>query len=433
MRAAALLAAVDQVDLVSLLTVPLFTGAIGYLTNWSGVWMLFEPVRFAGWRLPGLAPLVRFLPRRAQQIPGVMHGAVGWQGIIPSRAAKMGSLAVDKGIAKLGSPSEFYSELDPEAIAEHVLRTARGDMRATVERVMEREHPALWRDLPPRLRERVHARVQEQLPDIVRALMDDIGENIDQLLDIKLMVIRRMEAHPELANRIFRAVGEKELRFIVNFGFWFGLALGVPTAILTEVLFDAWWLLPVLGVVIGYVTNLLAIVMIFEPAEPRRILGIRWHGLFLRRQDEVAEVYARIIAEDIVTSANIGAELMHGPRSDRTRHLIESAMRPAVDRATGPLQRYVRVAVGTREYDAIRDSVAAEAVDYTITPFQDPAFNERQSERIRTLVAGRMREMAPPDFTEMLRTAIREDEWLLYLHGAVLGFGAGLVHLAIFG
>ena len=41
--------------------------------------------------------------------------------------------------------------------------------------------------------------------------------------------------------------------------------------------------------------------------------------------------------------------------------------------------------------------------------------------------------MGPDDFAEMLRTAIKEDEWLLYLHGAVLGFGAGLIHLAIFG
>ena len=41
--------------------------------------------------------------------------------------------------------------------------------------------------------------------------------------------------------------------------------------------------------------------------------------------------------------------------------------------------------------------------------------------------------MEPPEFSEMLRTAMREDEWLLYLHGAVLGFGAGLLHLAIFG
>ena len=421
-------------DLIRALTVPLFTGAIGYLTNWSGVWMLFSPVEFAGVRLPGLQPLVRFLPRRLQQIPGVMHGALGWQGIIPSRAAKMGSLSVDKGIAKLGSPAEFYAEIDPEAIAEHVLQTARTDMHEVVERTMEREHPALWRDMPPRLRKALHQRVQEQLPDIVRNLMQQIGDNLDHLLDIKLMVIRRMEANPALANKIFQAVGQQELRFIVNFGFWFGLALGVPTALITVVAFPGqWWLLPIFGVVIGYVTNLVAILMIFEPVEPRRILGIRFHGLFLRRQMEVANVYAGIIADEIVTVANIGHELLHGPRSDRTRHLIETAMRPAVDNATGPLQPAVRVAIGTSEYDAIRASVAAEAVDYTITPLTDPEFNRTQGAAVRTLVAARMREMAPSDFTEMLRTAIREDEWLLYLHGAVLGFAAGLLHLAIFG
>src|SRR5947208_277598 len=108
-------------ETISLLSVPVFTAAIGYLTNWTGVWMLFNPVEFRGFRMPGLEPLVGLLPRRIQQIPGVMNGGVGWQGIIPSRAAKMASLAVDKGIAKVGSPSEFYAKLDPEAIAEHII------------------------------------------------------------------------------------------------------------------------------------------------------------------------------------------------------------------------------------------------------------------------------------------------------------------------
>src|SRR5215204_4883784 len=78
-------------ELPKAITIPLFTGAIGYVINWTGVWMLFYPVRFAGFRVPGLAPMVTLLPRKVQQIPGFMHGAVGWQGIIPSRAAKMGS------------------------------------------------------------------------------------------------------------------------------------------------------------------------------------------------------------------------------------------------------------------------------------------------------------------------------------------------------
>ena len=126
---------------ISLITVPFFTGAIGYVTNWSGVWMLFYPVRFRGVRLPGLAPLANILPRRVQQIPGVMQGGVGWQGIIPSRAAKMGSIAVDKGIAKLGSTSDFYKQLDQERVVEHVLANVRGDIRDVVERIMQRENP----------------------------------------------------------------------------------------------------------------------------------------------------------------------------------------------------------------------------------------------------------------------------------------------------
>ena len=93
----------------------------------------------------------------------------------------------------------------------------------------------------------------------------------------------------------------------------------------------------------------------------------------------------------------------------------------------------MRVAVGTSEYDAIRESVGREAVDYTLTPLQDEAFNARQGEAVRELITDRMKEMPSTDFAEMLHTAIKQDEWMLLLHGAVLGFGAGLVHLAIFG
>ena len=125
-----------------------------------------------------------------------MQGGVGWQGIIPSRAAKMGSIAVDKGIAKLGNVGDFYEQLEPDKIAEYMIETSRDDVRDVVERIMQREHPQLWRDVGPRIRERVHERVQEQLPDIIRALADEIGRNVDQLADVKLMVIRSMERTP---------------------------------------------------------------------------------------------------------------------------------------------------------------------------------------------------------------------------------------------
>ena len=66
-------------------------------------------------------------------------------------------------------------------------------------------------------------------------------------------------------------------------------------------------------------------------------------------------------------------------------------------------------------------------------PLSDPEFSASQSATMRKLISERMREMAPKDFAEMLRTATREDEWLLLLHGAVLGFGGGVLHGLVFG
>ncbi len=414
---------------LALVTVPVVTGVIGYVTNWTGVLMLFYPVHFRGVRVAWLDRIAGRLPYRVQQIPGVMLGGIGWQGIVPSRAAKMGSLAVDVGIAKLGTAGEFFEQLDPERIAEQILESLRGQAGAIVDRVMDREQVRLWSELPEEVRELARQRVERQLPEVVRALTGRIALHIDRLVDIKLMVIRRFD--PELANRVFLDMGRRELRFIQNFGFAFGFALGIPVAAVTHFV-TVWWLLPILGVLVGYTTNWVALWMIYEPAEWRSWGPLRWRGLFIRRQPEVAGVYAQIVADEIVTVANLGDELLHGPQADRTRALIESALAPAIDGALGRARGAVRVALGSREYEAIRRSFAADPVQTIMRPLADPAFNRAQSARIRKLIGERMRQMAPADFAEMLRTATREDEWLLLLHGAVLGLLGGLLHYLIF-
>jgi uncharacterized membrane protein YheB (UPF0754 family) len=417
-------------SLIAVITVPFVTGAIGYLTNWTGVLMLFYPVHFKGLRAEWLHKVARLMPYKIRQIPGLMIGGIGWQGIVPSRAAKMGSLAVDSGIAKLGTPKEFFKQLDPEKIAEQIVVQTRDDIAEIVERVMKREQPRLWNDMPPQIKEYVVQRVQEQLPDTVGELTHEIGENIDHLVDVKLMVIKRFD--PELANRVFLDMGKRELKFIQNFGFFFGFALGVPVAGITYAL-PYWWVLPVLGVIIGYVTNWVALWMIYEPPDWKKYGPVKWKGLFIRRQPEVAEVYAKIVADDILTVSEFGKELVQGPQADRTRTLIESAMKPAIDRAIGPARAAVRVAVGSREYESIRHSFATEPIKRMMEPLSDPEFSKEQSRTMRKLITERMREMSPKDFGEMLRTATREDEWLLLLHGAVLGLAGGFVHLGIFG
>lgn len=422
----------DHKLLIDLISVPLFTGVIGYITNWTGVLMLFKPLRFHGVRVPGLKVLFPILPRRVQVLPLIRYdGGLGWQGIVPSRADKMASIAVDKGLLKLGNISDFYRELEPDRIAEHLANVAQAEIRDVVEQIMRQENPQLWRDVPPIVREAVHARVRAQLPAVIKNITDEIGQNVDQLIDAKLMVIRYFVAHPELLNELFMIMGKKELRFMQNFGFYFGYPMGFVLVGVLH-LFPYWWVLPVGGVVIGWVVNYIGIEMIFEPAERSRWVPWR-QGLLIKRKDEVTELYSKMIADNVITLQNIGDELLTGPRSDRTKQMLEDQLRPAVDKAVGPARAAVKVAIGSREYDQIRASVASEASTFAPIAFADVGFNKRQAGKIRSFISTQMHAMSPQDFVEMLRSAIKQDEWLLFVHGGALGFLAGWLHLLIFG
>ncbi len=197
------------VDWFAFISIPFFTGIIGWLINWSGLWMLFSPVKFYGVKIPGLREVATVIPRKLQEVPGIPFGRVGWQGIVPARAAKMGSIAVDKVIAKLGTPAEFYAQLEPEEIAAHIVKVFEPDLPQMVDDIMMREHPRLWRDLPPALKQGVINRVQAQLPAVVTTITDEIGVHINQLLDPKIMVIDHFRKNPDLVVRVFRDVGQK--------------------------------------------------------------------------------------------------------------------------------------------------------------------------------------------------------------------------------
>ena len=80
-----------------------------------------------------------------------------------------------------------------------------------------------------------------------------------------------------------------------------------------------------------------------------------------------------------------------------------------------------------QEFDRVYTSFQAFHAEFA------PDFGRKQSENIRRLFAARTKELPSTDFVEMLRSAIKEDEWMIYLHGAVLGLAGGLIHLGIFG
>lgn len=71
----------------------------------------------------------------------------------------------------------------------------------------------------------------------------------------------------------------------------------------------AWIVPPLLGAAIGYLTNRLAVRMIFRPIRPVRILGLRLQGLIGRRQGELATRIGQVVGDHLVQHEDLARAL----------------------------------------------------------------------------------------------------------------------------
>lgn len=87
-----------------------------------------------------------------------------------------------------------------------------------------------------------------------------------------------------------------------------------------------WISTPILGGVIGYVTNYVAVRMIFRPIRPRRILGLTWQGLIGKRQQELARSIGKVVGEHLVRHEDIVQVFAALDLEGLTRKTVERGM-----------------------------------------------------------------------------------------------------------
>jgi uncharacterized membrane protein YheB (UPF0754 family) len=389
-------------------SMPIMAAAIGYVTKLVAIQMMFRPLEFIGYK--------PFL---------------GWQGVIPRRAAKMAGIACDTMTGQLITPAEIFSRLDPARVAEEIEKPLLAAIEDITREVAAATQPDLWEALPDRIKSMIVGRIKRESPHLVETVMKQMQQDIDSVFDLKEMVVTNLVKDKALLNRIFQQAGHKEFRFIANCGAPFGFAIGLlQTA--TWAVFREPWLLPVFGLITGWATDWLALKMVFFPVEPRRYLGLfTWQGLFLRRRAEVARDYGDLIAKEIITPRNVVEAVLRGPLSDRLFALVQRQVHQMVDSQAGLARPLVVMAVGGRRYQRVKRLVTEMVMDRlpeTMAAVEEYAADAMD---IRNTLMAKMQQLSPAQFERLLRPAFEQDEWMLIAVGAMLGFAVGEMQILI--
>jgi len=351
---------------------------------------------------------------------------------VPRKVAKMLAIATDTITDNLLTSEEAFNRLDPDEVAEKLRRPLDEIVETLVEDVTVTHHPQIWAATPTAARATIVARVQHAVPAAIADTVRDLRHDVNQVFDLKDMVVTNLVHHKQLMNRIFLETGDKEFRFIAYSGVYFGIPLGL-LQMGVWMIWQPWWLLPVFGLAVGYLTNWSALKMIFNPKRTIRIGPFTLHGLFFKRQDAVSAAYADWVANEVLSPANILTQVLKGPYSDRIFSIIAHRVGQAIDESAGLARPFVSWRVGDINYIRLKETAVERLIEAT------PDARSEQSQAMRDFIdyandamaiestlAERMRRLGSREFEGMLRPAFEEDEWILITVGAVLGLMVGL-------
>ncbi|PTQ88185.1 hypothetical protein [Agitococcus lubricus] len=395
-------------DFWGFITIPIVASVVTWLHVWMALKMVFYPISFWGFKLGNLP--------------------IGWQGIVPRKAGKISGILVDQSLSKIGSLDEFFREMRPDEMAEFISETLMENVEEFIDEVMADRNRTLWENLPNAIKRRVYQHVRKQIPSIMESLVTELTFNVENLVDMRQMVVSQMENDRALMVRMFLRVGQKEIDYIWHMSFWIGLFFGFVQMVIW--LFVPWhWTIVFWAGLWGLLTNWIAIWMVFNPIEPKKVLGMTWHGAFMRRQEEVSEVFSHVSTRELFTIKQIMSEMMFGPKADKTRKVIKRHIGKMLD---SPVVRTtIQMTMGWEEYAKLKDTIIDKSIHATMVPISDPDLNESRAAKVNELFLERMKKLTPMEFQNLLRPAFREDEWILVVLGGVTGALAGWIQLML--
>ena len=82
-------------------------------------------------------------------------------------------------------------------------------------------------------------------------------------------------------------------------------------------------LIPFISAFIGWFTNWIAIKMLFHPKEPKKILGITFHGIFPKRQVQFAEKLGILVSKELISFSEIEEKVTDPKNIQKLMPLVE--------------------------------------------------------------------------------------------------------------
>lgn len=190
------------------------------------------------------------------------------------------------------------------------------------------------------------------------------------------------------------------------------------------------WMFPIVSAGIGWITNFVAIKMLFHPRQPINLGLFTLHGVFPRRKKTLARRLGIIVEKDLFTPDMIVSKLKTEENQKKLYDAIMIRVNEFVDEKATQFGPMLQMFGGDAIIQQIRTGME-KSVEEMVPKLLDDIGNNITSISIEEVVYEKVMDFSDAKFEDLLMSVIKQELTFIEVMGAVLGFLIGLVQVGI--
>ncbi len=190
------------------------------------------------------------------------------------------------------------------------------------------------------------------------------------------------------------------------------------------------YILPFISAAIGWVTNYIAVKMLFHPREERNLILFKLQGIFPKRKAVLADRLGEVVAKELISMP----VLLEKVNNENTKTEIKTMIQDYVDNRliqaitdSNPMLKMF----ATEEVLAPIKLKIAEELENLIPILLEKVGSKMEDIDIEALVAEKVNQFSNEKLEAILMGVMKKEFKFIELAGAILGFLIGLIQVIL--
>ncbi len=190
-------------------------------------------------------------------------------------------------------------------------------------------------------------------------------------------------------------------------------------------------LIPLISAFIGWFTNWIAIKMLFHPREPKKILGVTFHGIFPKRQKTLATNLGKLISDEFLSFNEIEQKISNPENLKQILPMVDAHIDNFLRRKLPDEMPVISMFIGDKTINKMKSVFMVEIEELFPKIMKQYAGNLKKELDLEEIVYTKVSAFSSDKLEDILYQIMSKEFRFVEILGGVIGFLIGLLQVLI--